>query len=112
MGGLVIVSVPGARPLPYAKVVGGSAEAPTCIGLAPEEAERVVWATGPLAAGLSQSISTGASAAWDSRMGNWLSTGAEKKDEGAGATPWIFGGLLIAMAFGVASLEKKIGRVG
>jgi hypothetical protein len=42
-------------------------------------------------------------------MGDWMSVGEEKKDAGAGATPWIFGGLLIAAAVAVAAAEKKMG---
>lgn len=105
--GLIVVRCrdvqPGAWPAgPFALCVGGTAEAPSLISLQPEQAEEVVWVTGP---GRS---STGSSRAWDSRMGDWMSAGAEK-DSGAGATPWIFGGLLIAAAFGVAAMEKKIG---
>jgi len=104
--GLVVVRCgsvpPGAWPAgPFALCVGGTAEAPTLISLQPEQAEEVVWVTGP------GGSSTGSSRAWDSRMGDWMSVGAEK-DNGAGATPWIFGGLLLAAAFGVAAMEKKM----
>lgn len=89
LNGLVVVSFDDGQ---YAVVIGGSPEAPTLEALPKQRVSNIVWAVS------APENVTGAATTDPSR------------DEGAGATPWIFGGLLIAAAFGVAAMEKKMPR--
>jgi len=97
VGGLIIDHVRGAgadgRGM-LCKIVGGSPEHPTVMQLSPEELKRAVWTVSR------------------PRARPWTATGlaiigAENGDGGAGATPWIAGGILVGLAIAVKAAEKR-----
>lgn len=100
------------------KVVGGSAESPTVIALTPEEMKNAIWTVsrndrsgvrtaGGDEASLASRIRPGdirrMSATGDSAIS------ASQTNQGPGATPWIAGGLILAMAIGLKAAEVKMG---
>jgi hypothetical protein len=107
VGGLVIDHVPfvGLAPAPagrrgvLCKVIGGSPEHPTVIQVTPEELRQAVWTISrpserPSGTGLAIIGSQG--------------IGVEEAS-GAGATPWIAGGILVGLAVMIKAAEVKMG---
>jgi hypothetical protein len=100
------------------KVVGGSAEHPTVIALTPEEMKSAIWTVSRNGrSGVRTTGSDEASLASRIRPGDirrMSATGetaisAPQTDRGPGATPWIAGGLILAMAVGLKAAEVKMG---
>lgn len=79
------------------KVVGGSAEHPTVMAITPEEMKGAIWTVSRNGA-RRQTSATG-----DSAMTS------PSADQGAGATPWIAGGLILGMAVAMKAAEVKMG---
>jgi hypothetical protein len=100
--GLIInfVRFPGSRKRGcFCKVIGGSAEHPTVIGLTPDEIRNAVWTISRDGRAPGRLHASGLAIIGESPVAGG--------DQGTGMTPWVTGGILVGLAIAIKAAERK-----